>query len=109
MRRISELQTREEVQAHQRSRVQWLREGDRNTAFFHAKAKQRFRTNKIKSLQRENGSVEMSQTGLENMATDFYRNLFTAQAVARPKVVTTWVPEKVTSEMNERLTAPFRI
>ena len=60
MRRISELVTREEIQIQQRARVHWLTEGDRNTAFFHAKVKQRHPTNKIKSLRREDGTVATS-------------------------------------------------
>lgn len=105
MRRISELLSREEAMARQRSRITWLLEGDRNTGFFQ-EAKERHRTNKIKALRRDDGSYETSQTGMENMAINFYRNLFTAQDVTQPELVTAWVPRKITYEMNASLCAP---
>ena len=47
---------REEVWIRQRSRVPWLREGDRNTSYFQAQAAQRKRMNKILGLRRADGS-----------------------------------------------------
>jgi hypothetical protein len=60
--RVAELLAREEVMEKQRSRVERLREGDRNTGFFQAKEKQRTRLNKITSLKRDDGSMCHSNT-----------------------------------------------
>jgi hypothetical protein len=49
----------EEIMARQRSRVEWLREGDCNTYFFHAKASARKRTNKISMLTHDDGEGNM--------------------------------------------------
>ena len=40
----------------QRSRVLWLKDGDKNTQFFHSKASQRRRTNYINRLFDDSGS-----------------------------------------------------
>lgn len=46
----------QEVFWKQRSRVQWLREGDLNTTFFHTQATIHRRINHIRQIQREDGS-----------------------------------------------------
>lgn len=79
MAEISELLSREETMERQRSRVEWLQEGDRNTSFFQAKSKERAKTNHISSLKRPDGLVVTDQEELEVVAKDFYGDLFTAQ------------------------------
>ena len=68
MAKTSELLSREECKEKQRSRIEWLKEGDRNTAFFQAKSKERAKTNRIMALRREDGSVMSIQEELEVMA-----------------------------------------
>ena len=59
--RIIELRHREEVMWRQRSRIQWLSEGDRNTHFFHQRVSRRKKKNKITSLSRADGVLTEDQ------------------------------------------------
>jgi hypothetical protein len=77
MARLSELLTREEVMEKQRSRIEWLREGDRNTSFFQARSKERVRINRISALRRDDGYIATTQEELESTALEFYSKLFT--------------------------------
>jgi hypothetical protein len=61
---LTTLLEQEEVMWRQRSRVQWLAAGDKNTQFFHLRASQRRRKNKVTELAKEDGSrVEGAEAG----------------------------------------------
>lgn len=53
--KLDQILTREETMWFQRSRALWLKDGDKNTFFFHQKASNRKRRNTIKQIQDENG------------------------------------------------------
>jgi hypothetical protein len=106
-RRVTELLAREESMEKQRSRVDWLREGDRNTGYFQAKAKQHTRRNKITSLKHADGPLCLQQHDFEAMAVEFYHQLFTVQGNTSPDEVVRFVPHKVTKDMNNCLCVPF--
>jgi hypothetical protein len=106
-RELCELFEREEIMARQRSRVEWLREGDRNTAFFHARASARRRTNKIDMLLREDGSRCETQGEIKGMIHNFYENLFTSEMCASSDAVLNAIPPKVTAKMNDDLCKPY--
>jgi hypothetical protein len=89
--------------ARQRSHVDWLREGDRNTAFFHSKATARKRTNRISALVREDGSVCEDQTEIKSMVHHFYENLFSSEPVVSMDAVLDAIPLKVDDQMNASL------
>jgi hypothetical protein len=76
---MAEMLAREETMERQRSRIAWLKEGDRNTEFFQAKAKARGRTNRIKALKNSAGQIITEREELEQLACDFYQQLFTAR------------------------------
>jgi hypothetical protein len=107
MAKISELLSREECMEKQRSRIEWLKEGDRNTAFFQAKSRERAKTNRIIALKREDGTVVSTQHELEVTAMEFYTQLFTRQEELDPGPILDCVPPKVSNWMNDHLTAPF--
>lgn len=107
MSRISELLSREEVMERQRSRMDWLKDGDRNTSLFQAKSRARAKRNAITSLRRDDGTVAVAQEDIEGVATEFYADLFSAQEGLNPELILGHVPMKVTEAMNERLTRPY--
>jgi ribonuclease HI len=105
--KLSVVLDREETMERQRSRVAWLREGDRNTEFFQSKARARGRTNSIRSLTDSNGQVVTKQEDLERLACAFYQNLFTAQQDVDPALICQYVPRRVTEEMITELDREF--
>jgi hypothetical protein len=106
-RQLCELFEREEIMARQRSRVDWLREGDRNTAFFHSRASARRRTNKINFMARYDGSITENQDEIKGMVQSFYDNLFTTQPCGSHDVVLQAIPRKVDDNMNADLCKPY--
>lgn len=107
MSQISEMLAREECMEKQRLRLDWLKNGDRNTAFCQAKERERARGNRIKSLRTRDGSVVFKQEELEVVAAEFYKDLFAAQGDLDPRAVLEHVPWKVNDSMNESLTKPY--
>ena len=68
---LCELFEREEIMVMQRSRVDCLHEGDRNTRFFYPRATVQKCTNKIHCLARDDGSLCNSQVAIKGMVRKF--------------------------------------
>jgi hypothetical protein len=105
--RMNELLYREEMMWLQRSRITWLREGDRNTKFFHRKAVWRARKNKIKGFQDDEGVWHTNGDHMKTMATEYFQNIFSADPDILPEHVLNLFEEKVTADMNIKLCADF--
>ncbi|KAL1209942.1 hypothetical protein V5N11_020507 [Cardamine amara subsp. amara] len=66
----------EEVYWKQKSRNQWLLEGDRNTKFFHGCARTRKARNRMVSIKNSNGVEFTRDEDISAVATGYFQDLF---------------------------------
>uniref|UniRef100_A0A803NUC0 CCHC-type domain-containing protein n=1 Tax=Cannabis sativa TaxID=3483 RepID=A0A803NUC0_CANSA len=106
---LDDLLEQEEMYWQQRSRVDWLQLGDRNTKFFHSKASARKANNKIKFLQTESGARVTSKHDMAEAIQDYFANIFHSQTVDEDALQATLncIPATITPEMNMNLIKPF--
>ncbi|CAN0905231.1 hypothetical protein LINGRAHAP2_LOCUS23549, partial [Linum grandiflorum] len=77
--RLNQLWDDENMAWHQRSMIQWDKDGDCNTRFFHSTSIYRRNKNYIGSIQDEYGNQIRDTDRLAGHASNFYRKLFTAR------------------------------
>ena len=104
---MNELLHKESLMWQQRARVLHLKSGDSNTRFFHNKASQRFRRNRIVGLLNESNSWCTDRSQIEDIVFPFYSSLFTSSRPADAHVVLEVIQPLVTEDMNISLTKEF--
>jgi hypothetical protein len=104
---IDELLYREEMLWLQRSRIAWLKEGDRNPKYFPQKAVWRARKNKVKKLKDGLGVWQDAPSEMERMANSFFKELFTRDPSVDGQEVIGILTNKVSDDMNDMLTREF--
>jgi hypothetical protein len=97
----------EEIWFRQRSRVMWLREGDRNTSYFHKQAAERKRINKIDSLVRADGSVCGNREENHAEVQGFFESLYLSQGFRNMDELLAFVQPKVSQHLNDGMDAPY--
>ncbi|XP_010473903.1 PREDICTED: uncharacterized protein LOC104753332 [Camelina sativa] len=97
----------EEIYWKQKSRATWMREGDRNTKYFHATTKQRRARNRIISIKDENGLLVETEDGIEEVATRYFQTLFTASTTSGSEDALRYVDSRVSPETNAVLSRDF--
>lgn len=108
-KKIEKLSDQEETHGKQRSRVNWLKEGDRSTRFFHASASSRRRTNFIKRLMAENGVWHTETQRLVDITRLYLGNLFSSSYPSAENIgaVLKVIDSVVYNNMNEILYVSF--
>ncbi|KAL0462101.1 UNVERIFIED_CONTAM: LINE-1 retrotransposable element O protein [Sesamum latifolium] len=106
---LTKLILQEEVFWKQRSKVLWLKEGDRNTCFFHAKANQRHHTNAIRKLRKPDGSWTDSVEGVKQCILDYFQEVVTSSRPLSDDIQsgTEHLPTVVDPVMAEDLLRPY--
>lgn len=93
----------------QRSRIAWLREGNRNTRYFHRQAVWRARKNKITKLKTQDDEWCEDPKVMQSMSVEFFKDLFSADNMVDPTELVDLVESKISDDMNEALCKQFSV
>jgi hypothetical protein len=104
---MDEILYREEMMWLQRSQIAWLREGDRNTKYFHRKAIARAKKNKNTKLASNDGQTTKDRKTMQDMATSFFKNLYTADPGVATGEVTYLFQKCISDQMNASMCKDF--
>ena len=100
---LNEVFEREEIMQKQRSQVDWLKAGDRNTQYFQNRASHHQRKNTVKALLRKNGTRSTDDDSMRELAASFYERLFRPEGSAHAERLLTHFVPVISEEMNNRL------
>jgi hypothetical protein len=107
---LEERKKQEEIMWRQKSRVQWLKEGERNTKFFHRAMVHHRYINQITQLEDAQGNPIREHTQIAEELNTYYKELLTETNEDRKEAIqriTRHIPSLVTPEKNEALMRPI--
>ena len=91
----------------QRSRVSWLKEGDKNTSYFHKKASGRRRQNHISKIKNSEGSTVDDEEGIAQIFNQYFMDLFSSNGAPNMDRVVAAVDNKIDEHMKADLSKPY--
>ena len=106
-REINTLLDDEELYWGQRAKAHWLKEGDKNTKFFHAQASERRKQNTIAGIWDEVVNWCDEKESIAHAAINYFENIYTTTHPAQVEEITAAIPSRVTDDMNESLDRVF--
>ena len=106
-REINDLLDDEEIYWGQRAKAHWLREGDKNTSFFHAQASERRKQNTILGIWDSRGRWCDGQENIAQAAIDYFNNIYASASSSEIDEIIDAIPTRVTEEMNQNLNRNF--
>ncbi|CAA0842854.1 Unknown protein, partial [Striga hermonthica] len=96
----------EEAYWRMKSRAMWLKEGDRNSRFFHAVVAQRRKSNSIQRLVTGEGVICASKESIVHHLEGFYSNLFSSDGSYEEDEILQHIPCSISDELNNNLISP---
>ncbi|KAK9671644.1 hypothetical protein RND81_12G044500 [Saponaria officinalis] len=100
VKEINHLLRHEDLFWRQRSRALWLKEGDKNTKYFHRKAGQRRKKNFIAKITDEDGRLWEGRAAVATAANAYFKGLFTSGQPRDFEQALDGLAGRVTDEMN---------
>lgn len=99
----------EEIYWRQRSRIEWLTEGDKNTKFFHSKASSKKKKNIIWGVMNMQNKWVVDEEEVEKQFCEYFAELFTSTKYTTYHISAALfnLGPTVTVEMNRQLDNPF--
>lgn len=91
----------EELYWKQKRRVLWLRAGDQNKKYFHAKTKQRRARNQITRLRNSLNQWVCKEEEIKAVASDYFHHLFTSTNPDTIEDSLRYITASVTAKMNQ--------
>ncbi|XP_074271259.1 uncharacterized protein LOC141595187 [Silene latifolia] len=108
MGEITHLLRQEEMFWRQRSRTLWLKDRDRNTKYFHRKARQRKNKNNIKHIMDSQGTTCEGVEAVKTTAVGFFSLIFASSRPEQFDELLDGVRGRVTDSMNGQFRAEYR-
>lgn len=102
-RELDELHRREETYWYARARANELRDGDKNTSYFHHKASSRQKRNKIGRLKDPEGVWRSSEEDMLTVVSNYFTELFTSSQPDMLDEALEGISPLVSDEMNYAL------
>ncbi|XP_055803413.1 uncharacterized protein LOC129872452 [Solanum dulcamara] len=95
----------EDVILRQKTQLQWFKEGDMNSKYFHAMIRGRRRKLYIHRIQNEGGSWVQGDAEIAEVACEHFQQMFTGEEKYIQKKALQCIPHMVTEKKNEQLQA----
>ena len=104
---LDDLLLKQEIYWAQRSRISWLKHGDKNTKFFHSKASQRKRRNFIEGIRDQANNWVTKNDEIAEVAVNYFENIFKAGDCDRMEECLEAIHHRITPEMQYILSSDF--
>ena len=94
----------EEEYWKQRSRIQWLQCGDRNSGYFHAITRGRKQVNKLSIMEDDQGLICDNEEGIVRIISSYFQSIFTSSGTDCIETVHEAISPCIPKETNDLLT-----
>jgi hypothetical protein len=105
--KLDGLLQKEEQWWYQRAKINWLQHGDKNSKFFHFKATQRQRKNKINFITDPLGNNQTQNKNIQEVFQNYFSDLFSSSNPTNMQETMQVVANRVHPQMHDYLSQEF--